>query len=54
MNRGMGNVMKMLKNKLMNVSSGGATSGGANHGGAMSGGAISGGKSKSKLAKHYC
>lgn len=57
-NRGMGNVMKMVKELKMKMPShpmsAGASSGGAMSGGAMSGGAISGGKkSNSKLAKHF-
>ena len=53
-NRGMGNLMKMVKDKMMpRPPSGGAMSAGAMSAGAMSGGAISGGKkSASKLAKH--
>lgn len=51
-NRGMGNVMKMVK-KMSSPFSSAASSGGALSGGALSGGAISGGKkSASKLAKH--
>jgi hypothetical protein len=50
-NRGMGNVMKMIKEMRMKIP--GAVSV-PSSGGAMSGGAISGGKkSASKLAKHY-
>ncbi len=59
-NRGMGNLMKMVKEVprlamgLKMPGLGGAMSGGAMSGGAMSGGAISGGKkSSSKLAKHF-
>ena len=50
----MGNLMKMVKDKMMpRPPSGGAMSAGAMSAGAMSGGAISGGKkSASKLAKH--
>ena len=53
-NRGMGNLMKMVKDKMMpRPPSGGAMSAGAMSAGSMSGGAISGGKkSASKLAKH--
>ena len=48
-NRGMGNLMKMVKDKMMPR----PPMGGAMSAGAMSGGAISGGKkSASKLAKH--
>lgn len=49
MNRGMGNVVKMLKSRVEAMKSGAGSSGGA-----MSGGSISTGcKSKSKLAKHF-
>jgi hypothetical protein len=52
-NRGMGNVMKMVKEYGMKMPSGGAMSAGAMSGAGMCGGAISGGKkSASKLAKH--
>lgn len=51
-NRGMGNLMKMLKKSPVSAMSAGAMSAGAMSAGAMSGGAISGGKkSSSKLAK---
>jgi hypothetical protein len=56
MNRGMGNLMKMVKMPDMKgmLPVGGASSGGASmSAGAMSGGSISAGKSKSKLAKHF-
>jgi hypothetical protein len=54
MNRGMGNVMKMVKSKAMGAMDMAKHAiGGASSGGAYSGGAISGGKSKSKLAKHF-
>jgi hypothetical protein len=52
-NRGMGNVMKMVKEYRSKMPMADAR-GGAMSGGAMSGGAISGGKkSQSKLAKHF-
>jgi hypothetical protein len=54
MNRGMGNVMKMVKQKAMGAMDMAKNAiGSASSGGAYSGGAISGGKSKSKLAKHF-
>jgi len=54
MNRGMGNVMKMIKQKAMGVMGQAKDmNGGVITGGSMCGGAISGGKSKSKLAKHF-
>ena len=52
-NRGMGNVMKMVKEYRSKMPMADAR-GGAMSGGAMSGGAISGSKkSQSKLAKHF-
>lgn len=52
-NRGMGNIMKMVKEMRGRVPSSVPT-GGAMSGGALSGGSISGGKkSTSKLAKHF-
>jgi hypothetical protein len=53
MNRGMGNVMKMIKSKAMGAMDMAKSMGGASSGGVITGGAISGGKSKSKLAKHF-
>jgi len=58
MNRGMGNVMKMVKDRGMSMAksgmAAGAMSAGAMSAGALSGGAISGNKkSASKLAKHF-
>ena len=54
MNRGMGNVMKMVKGKpSAGMDTPKTPTGGVTIGGAYSGGSISGGKSKSKLAKHF-
>jgi hypothetical protein len=54
MNRGMGNVGKMIKEMRMKMPSAGAGMSGGMAGCGLSGGAISGGKkSSSKLAKHF-
>ena len=53
MNRGMGNVMKMVKSKSQMMDMAKGVSGAGSSGGVMIGGAISSGKSKSKLAKHF-